>query len=191
MAKKSISLLARPPFDLTIQGRVVNWLTTWGRAILVLVELVVIGAFFSRFWLDRKNSDLSDMVRQKKAILESTLEFEKEYAALHQRLTESAKVLGQTNQLAFPLDLVAQSIPDGVILRTVTFNDEEPATASLSVAIYSERGLSDFIGRLLSEEKIDSVTVGSIKKEKISSGIEIGLLIRFKPGAFNGGEAAS
>ncbi len=89
MAKKQISLLADAPFDLTLQGRIVNWLTTWGRAILVLVEVVVIGAFFSRFWLDRKNSDLSDDIRQKRAILESTLEFENDFRSLQKKIFRS------------------------------------------------------------------------------------------------------
>ncbi|MBL7078447.1 hypothetical protein ISS42_02220 [Candidatus Shapirobacteria bacterium] len=182
MIKKQISLLSAAPFDLTIQGRIVNWLTTWGRAILVLVELVVIGAFFSRFWLDRKNSDLSDDIRQKRAILESTLEFENEFRSLQKRFIEANAVLAKERDLFFPMAIVSRSLPDGITLKKFSFNQkEEGSGASLTISVFSERGLSSFIAQLLQDERVDSVRVGSIKKEKIATGIEIGLAINFKP----------
>ncbi|MFH1602063.1 MAG: hypothetical protein ABIB61_03855 [Candidatus Shapirobacteria bacterium] len=181
MAKKQISLLSAAPFDLTPQGRIVNWLTTWGRAILVLVELVVVAAFFSRFWLDRKNSDLSDDLRQKRAILESTLEFEEEFRRFQTRLSQAANLVNGEQDLVFPLTTVARSLPDGVILHNISFtNKEKGASANLSIGVYSEQGLSYFINQLLKEEEIESVQVGSIKKEKIATGIEIGLMVNFK-----------
>jgi len=181
MAKKQISLLSDAPFDLTIQGRIVNWLTTWGRAILVLVELVVIGAFFSRFWLDRKNSDLSDSLRQKRAILESTLEFEGEFRNLQKRFSDASLALSKEEDLFYPLNTIANSLPSGVTLKSFSFSQKEESTiASLTISIFSERGLSSFIAQLLRDERVDSVRVGSIRKEKIATGIEIGMIINFK-----------
>ncbi len=181
MAKKQISLLADAPFDLTLQGRIVNWLTTWGRAILVLVEVVVIGAFFSRFWLDRKNSDLSDDIRQKRAILESTLEFENDFRSLQKRFLEADVALAKEEDLFLPVEVVARSLPSGVTLKKFSFNQkEEGSVAVLTISVFSEQGLSSFINQLLQDERVDSVRVGSIKKEKIASGIEIGLAVTFK-----------
>lgn len=181
MAKKEISLLTKPPFDLTPQGRIVAWLTSWGRAILVLVELVVISAFFSRFWLDRQNSDFSDAIRQKRAILESTLEFEKEFRVLQERFSGASEILDQENQLWPPVNAVARSIPEGVILKNISFQESKDSpTATLTVIIFSERGLSEFINHLLKNPEINSAMVGSIKKEKIASGMEISLLVKFE-----------
>lgn len=181
MAKKQISLLSDASFDLTIQGRIVSWLTTWGRAILVLVEVVVIGAFFSRFWLDRKNSDLSDNIRQKRAILESTLEFENEFRSLQKRFVEADAVLAKEEDLFFPMTIISRSLPSGIILKSFSFSQkEEGSTATLIISVFSERSLSSFISQLLRDEKVDSVRIGSIKKEKIATGIEIGIAINFK-----------
>ena len=63
----------------SFNARFIKWLTTIGRWVMTLTELIVISAFISRFWLDRKNSDLSDLIRQKQAILESTQYFESEF----------------------------------------------------------------------------------------------------------------
>jgi methyl coenzyme M reductase subunit C-like uncharacterized protein (methanogenesis marker protein 7) len=75
-AKKEISLLPDEENLNTLSARVLRYLTTIGRVIIILTELAVISAFLSRFWLDRKNADLSETIRQQKAILESTQEFE-------------------------------------------------------------------------------------------------------------------
>jgi len=179
MAKKEISLLTKPPFDLTLKGRVVNWLVTWGRAILVLVELVVISAFFSRFWLDRKNSDLSDDVRQKRVILENTLEFEEQFRDLKKRMEEVEKILAQERELRFPLLLISRSLPAGVWLKSISFQENDFPQAHLVIQVVSEQGLSDFISLLLSQPEVKGVTVGSIRKEKTFSEVEIGLTVKF------------
>jgi len=181
MAKKEISLLTTPPFDLTIQGRIVNWLITWGRAILVLVELVVISAFFSRFWLDRKNSDLSDDVRQKRAILESTVKFEEEFRFLQKRLSKVRTLWNQKSDLLLPITLSARSIPEGVVLESISWGErKDVASADLKIVVFSEQGLSAFVEQLLKDERVDSVTLGAVKKEKIAAGIEISLLVKFR-----------
>ena len=81
-SKKEISLLPAEENLNTFSARFLKWVTSVGRVVIVFVELIVIGAFLSRFWLDRKNSDLSETLRQQKAILASTQEFEKDYLEL-------------------------------------------------------------------------------------------------------------
>jgi len=73
--KKELSLLPDSSNPNSFSARFIKWVTTIGRWVMTLTELIVISAFISRFWLDRKNSDLSDLIRQKQAILESTQEF--------------------------------------------------------------------------------------------------------------------
>lgn len=45
------------------------WLTNVGKYLLIAVELVVLGVFFSRFILDRQNNDLTEEVNDKVTLL--------------------------------------------------------------------------------------------------------------------------
>lgn len=181
MEKKEISLLTQPPFELTLWGRLVNWLTTVGRFIIVFTELIVLGAFISRFWLDRKNSDLSEAVRQYRAILESSVDFEKEFRFLQARMKKAALFIKGEKELFTPLEVVARQIPDDIILTQFNFSSEkEKPTASISILVFSERSLANFINYLLTDPEVDSVRIGVIKKEKLVSGTQINLVIVFR-----------
>ncbi len=45
------------------------WLTNVGKYLLIAVELIVLGVFFSRFILDRQNNDLTEEVNDKVTLL--------------------------------------------------------------------------------------------------------------------------
>jgi len=183
MAKKEISLLADQSFDFTLLGRVVGWLTTIGRFIVIFTELVVIGAFISRFWLDRKNSDLSADLRQKRAILESASEFEDDFRAVQNQISRGKALAVGSEDLVSPLTTVAQKIPDDIIVDDYKFNTlSERQTVSLSILVYSESSLAQFINNIITDPSIESVRVGMIKREKLSSGTNIKLQVNFKSG---------
>ncbi|MBU4397602.1 hypothetical protein KKC08_05560 [Patescibacteria group bacterium] len=80
--KREISLLPKDQDNNSSTAKLIRWITTVGRVVIIFTELIVIAAFVSRFWLDRKNSDLSESIRQQKAILESTALFEVDYSTL-------------------------------------------------------------------------------------------------------------
>jgi hypothetical protein len=178
--KKTISLLTEKPLEITLKGRIISWLLKSGRVVVVLTELIVIMAFFSRFWLDRRNTDLSERIRQYQVILASTSEFEKEFRNFRQRLNKSSKKLAEEKDLSVPLKIVAQEVPKGVVLSNFSFKNADNPSASLSVVVYSERGLFKFIRNLTGNDKVDSIRVGAIKKEKLSSGININITVNFK-----------
>ncbi|MBU1129800.1 hypothetical protein KKE45_00570, partial [Patescibacteria group bacterium] len=90
--KKEISFLPKHQDNHSFIAKLVRWVTTVGRSVIIFTELIVIAAFVSRFWLDRKNSDLSESIRQQKAILESTAPFEKDFLILQNRLKAIKKL---------------------------------------------------------------------------------------------------
>ena len=181
MAKKEISLLIDQSFDFTLLGRVVTWLTTVGRFIVVFTELVVIAAFISRFWLDRKNSDLSIDLRQKKAILESAVEFENDFRAVQERVSQGNKLAGKNEDLVGPLAIIARQIPDDIVIDNYRFSKFlENQSVSLSILVYSESNLAQFINNVIADPGVEFVRVGMIKKEKLSSGTNINLQVNFK-----------
>ena len=89
---KTINLLIQEGFEHTQLGKILNWLLTAGRTIVVVTELVVITAFLSRFWLDKTLTDLNEQNALKKAQVEASLPFEKDFRAIQSRLSEYKKI---------------------------------------------------------------------------------------------------
>jgi hypothetical protein len=166
-AKKEISLLPSEENANSFLSKALKWTNTVGRVIIIFTELIVISAFVSRFWLDRKNSDLSEVIRQRKAILESTQDFEKEYGLLQQRL----KII-KNNYLSTPgfdqnIKSLVGSAPDDISFNqmSLSLNDKNLVNADFSTIAFKEDSIINFITNLALNPDIDVVNVLNIEKK--------------------------
>lgn len=182
--KKEISLLPDENNSNLLSARIVKWAISVGRFVIVFTELIVISAFISRFWLDRKNSDLSEITRQQKAILESTKQFEDEYELLSRRL-EAVKTLYNSQPDYSPsIATLVESTPGEIIYKSLTVGKQESSKnikIDLSVYAFQESTIIDFITNLLLNPKFDSVSVGSIEKKAKDSKYIVTLSLNVKP----------
>ncbi len=182
-AKKEISLLPNEENLNTFSARFLRWVTSVGRVVIVFVELIVIGAFLSRFWLDRKNSDLSETLRQQKAILGSTAEFEKDYLSLQGRLKFIKNFYKSEPKYVESLSSLIQSIPEGIYFQNISFNTSEKTniiTSSVESFSYQEDIIIDFIVNLKLNPDISSVNVQKIEKKTKDSKFYLSLSLSFK-----------
>lgn len=180
--KKEISFLPDSEDINSFSARFLNWLTTAGRSIIIFTELIVICAFISRFWLDRKNSDLSEVIRQRKAIIESTQDFEKEYTLFQQRLRYIQKFYD--NQPNFPIKInsLIESTPPDIVFEKLTINQSnegQDINASLSLTSNKESSIVDFITNLSVNPSIKSVNVESIEKKQKDSKYTVSISLTF------------
>jgi len=176
MSKNGISLLPQKGLEGTL-GRLVDWLLSVGRYIIVFTELVVIGAFLSRFWLDRKNSDLSEEIRQEKAILESTAGFEEEFRLFQARLSAAAKGLQASEDPLLPLKIIEETIPSDTFLIRCGFSGEKKNEISVLALVFSEESLAEFVSNILSREEVSTVKIGTIERKEGTTGIRLQLLV--------------
>jgi hypothetical protein len=183
-AKKEISLLPDEENPDSPSARLLQWITTVGRFVIVFTELIVICAFISRFWLDRKNSDYSDILRQQKAILESTQAFEKDYSLLQQRLKVIKDFYSKTPKYNSKIISLAESTPKDIIFnRLVVENDTDRKSivANIELTSYKEEAIVDFITNLTVNENIQTVDVKSIEKKPKENQYAVKLFLVFKP----------
>lgn len=185
--KKEISLLPDEQNQGLLSARIIKWAITVGRFVIVFTELIVISAFISRFWLDRKNSDLSEITRQQKAILESTGEFEKEYSLLQQRLAFIKSFYQQQPDYLPGINALVESTPPEITFKNLSVN-QDPETKDvnlvLSVYAFQETSIVDFITNLLLNPSFSSVSVNTIEKKPKDAKYTINLaLIVKKPTA--------
>jgi len=164
--KKEITLLSNVDNPNLLSKKIFNWLFYVVRYVLVFTELVVIVAFLSRFTLDPKNSDLSDAMRQKKAILTVYSDFENEYNLLNQKLQTISTLYNKQPLYSPYLLALAQSTPQDVVFKTLTIkNTTVDITAQLSIYAYQENAIIDFISQLSLNPQIKVVNVINIEKK--------------------------
>lgn len=165
--KKEISLLPEAENPNSFGAVFFKWLTTVGRWVIVITELVVIIAFISRFWLDRKNSDLSEIVRQQQSILDSTKYFESEYTSFQERLkTIKEAYANQPEYDQYLLSLI-KSTPQDLIYDTISAkkNSDNEVVTTASLISSNEDSIVNFISNLMLNPDIKTVEINKIEKK--------------------------
>ncbi len=164
-------MLGTQDLEHTPWGRIVNWATTYGRYIMITTEIVVLLAFISRFSLDRKNTDLTEELQQKQAILEANVEFERAIKTLQNKLTTAKNLMAAQQK---PVDIISQLetlVPADVYLDTLDVSDKR---VSMTAAAGSTQGFSQFLSNLSSTNLLTNVTIGDISKSA-TTGIQFTL----------------
>ena len=180
--KKELSLLPDEANSGSTSARVIRWISTVGRYVIVFTELIVILALLSRFWLDRQNADLSETIRQQEAILNSTREFETQYNLLQNRLKYIKTHLNTSPDYVGQVNSLTTSTPSKVVYESLTLQQTEDkrTTADLSLIAYEEEDLVNFITNLILNPDIQSVDIRSIEKKEKETRYSVNLQLLFK-----------
>ncbi len=181
--KKELSLLPDSQNPNSLSARVLKWLTTVGRWVIVLTELVVIVAFVSRFWLDRKNSDLSEVIRQRQAILASTHGFEEEFKSFQQRLVYVRNFYENQPDYDDRVDILVKSTPNDLTYKSISIKQDKKnsdITISALLTAFNEKSIVEFIKNLKLNSKIDSVSINNIEKKSNENNYSVSVSVIFK-----------
>lgn len=183
-AKKELSLLPQSENPRSFGARFFKWITTTGRVTLILTELIVISVFVSRFWLDRKNSDLSEISRQKQAILESVVPFETEFVQLQKRLSFIKDFYSNQPEYDKQINSLITSTPQDLFYEKLSVSKDNTlkvTTINTSLIAFKEESIVFFITNLMLNPDIDQVNVNKIEKKEKENQYSISLTLFFKP----------
>src|SRR5258708_25047874 len=127
MAKKKkipeINLLPQEEFQASTIGRVLQWLLSTFRYIVITTEMIVMVAFLSRFWLDARSSDLTDAINQKKAVVASYSTFENQFRAAQQKITIFNNFAASNQQLNPVIQNIIANVQNDISLTDVSINN--------------------------------------------------------------------
>lgn len=180
--KKEPSLLPESENPRSFEARFLKWLTTIGRITIVLTELIVISVFISRFWLDRKNSDLSEIVRQKQAILESATPFETEFIKLQKRLSYIKNLYSNQPEYDKQINSLISSTPTDLFYNQISVSMDEKTQNTIinaSLIAYKEESIVSFITNLTLNPDIKQVDITKIEKKEKENQYSISIVLHF------------
>lgn len=170
MAKKKkevINLLPQEEFAASTVGRILTWLLSTFRMIVIATEMVVMAAFLSRFWLDARNTDLNDEIKQKQAIISSYRDIETNFRATQSKLSIMANLTSQTADSPI-FSSISQSLPANALLTTVSIIGSDIKISGLGA---DERSISQFLVNLGAQKDISSVSLTQLSSDKTGNGL--------------------
>lgn len=173
--KHEISLLPKEEFEQRAMGRFLIWALSVGRWIVVFTEFIVICAFLSRFYLDRRIADLHDDIFQKQAIVRAMSGFEEEFRFLQQRLETVDQLVSQATPNEV-LEAVISIVPNDVSLTDFSFKEGRIEISGITL---SHQGLSSFGYNLDKLEGFDEVKITQVSKDEKKARIDFSISAKF------------
>lgn len=176
-----INLLPKDVFAGSPLGRILAWLLSTFRIMVIAVEMIVTLAFFSRFWLDARNGDLEDEMKQKKAQIEAFSSFEEQFRAVQERLKIFQALASEEKYYSGNLNLISSYLPQDVFVTSLTASANEILITGISPA---EQSIAQFIVNLEASSNIENVYLTQVDTgEKYEGLIGFSLKIGLKKGS--------
>jgi len=170
-----INLLPQEEFASSTLGRILAWLLSTFRIIVIFTEVIVMAVFLSRFWLDAKANDLNDLIRKNKAILSTTTEFENEFRNIQKKLGTFSKISAIKINPSEYINLINKSLPADVFLTSILISDGSIQIKGNSI---NEIAISQFLVNLKNIENFSEVVLmGTNTNQQNISLIEFNLKI--------------
>ncbi len=160
MAKnKSINLLPLEEFEASTIGRVLRWAMGSFRIIVILTEMVVMGAFLSRFWLDAQNSNLVDSIKVASSQIQVQSDFEKEFRGIQTKLAIFKQINSGVKDSDKALSIAGKT-PSGVTLSSISVQD---TTSDVKGTSDTETAIAQFISNLKTDPAIKKIGLGPVE----------------------------
>lgn len=161
----------------SLTDEILKWALSFGRLLIILVEIVAFSAFIYRFVLDRQIIDLNDKIEDEQAIIESSKTQETTYRNLHERLATVKKVTATGNRAPKIVREVIEKTPSEVTYNSIAITDSK---LDLDVNVNSFPALTAYTKMLKEYPEISSVTITGIDNSSGGSFIKVTLTAGLK-----------
>ena len=171
---KAINLLPLEEFNASTTGRVLKWATGTFRIIVIVTEMVVMGAFLSRFWLDAQNSALNNSIKVTSAQISAQADLEKQFRGIQSKLSIFSKI-SQGNNTSTLIEKIIGNVPVTVTLSRISLTRGAVEVRGSSLSDYD---ISRFVANLQGEP-FKSAELGQVGSSEKNTG-EIDFVINIK-----------
>jgi Tfp pilus assembly protein PilN len=175
LAQKSraqINLLPQEEFSDSPIGRVLHWALGTFRILVIVTEMIVMGSFLSRFWLDARSNDLNDSLKDRQNLIESKKGFENKFLATQKQLNIFSQITSQDNLISPYIEKVTSYLPDEIILNSISFTQNSLSLKGTSAGEAS-------IAQLLANLKSPDASLGKVNLTGLGSNNQDETLLTF------------
>lgn len=174
---KPINLLPKEEFAASTKGRILTWILSTFKTIVIVTEMIIMTAFFSRFWLDAKSSDLNEEIRTKQAVLAASKEFEDEFKNVQKKLKIISELSEDSLKPQEILSYISSMLPQDIYINSFSLNEK---TIQIKGVSPSEKSIAQFIVNLdgddsLGEPSLNELGTAEDQTSLLTFGIVINL----------------
>ena len=166
--KTQINLLPERGFETTTTGRVLAWILSTFRIIVIVTEIIVMFAFLSRFWLDAQNTDLTEELEQKQAVLVASSDFEKDFKSTQSRLKIFAGMIVDEGLSSKLVQNSTEYLPDDLSLSAIII---ELPQIILEGNTPNEQSIQQLVVNLNASELFKEIGITKIKTNSSDPGL--------------------
>lgn len=124
---------------------------------------MVIGAFLSRFKLDRELANLSAEIEGRKNVLTARAGVEKRFGIVQGRLDAASGLMASQMGVGGVLEKIVEKIPPGPKLSNLTIKGNR---ISLTATTYNEREMGEALSRMANEPSWKGVELTEVNADK-------------------------
>jgi len=173
---KALNLLEPTVEPISTWDRIYEWVFSAGRYIIVIVEIVVLGAFVSRFIFDRQNNDLKVSIESKVEMIKAQSETEKEIRGVQSVLGNISAMIEDQTEMSSNVEDVLEKIPSEVTLLDLSVN---PDTVRLLCSAPTYAVVEEMEDNFRQDSKYENVQVSLSKSGSETSTVEFSITVNF------------
>lgn len=122
--KTDINLVVTKVKEESLSAQFLTWALTYGRYIIIIIQIVVLSVFFMRFRLDRDRTDLKESVGQKEALIESISEVDAEVRRVQKSLGDIKSVTDNHDYVLKTVNFLENNTPSNISFTLLTFGKQ-------------------------------------------------------------------
>lgn len=158
--RPTIDLLAREEFTQHSLGKLLLWILTVGRYIVIFTELIVIAGFITRVILDRNLTSVNEDLFEQKAILSSYRPVEDQLRSLEQQFESYTSLRTSRLDVSKFLTYLMRSTPVDVRFGSLTINQE---SLDINAVALSPGAFAVFLTQLQGNPEFSDLVLQSVK----------------------------
>ncbi len=154
-----INLLPQEEFATSTMGRILAWLLSSFRTIVIISEMIVMAAFLSRFWLDAKNNDLKDSITQRQAVVSSYATLEKNFRTAQKKLSIFALVADPKPNQHSIVETSGSILPSDMTMTSISFSNKDVSFKGTSG---SEKSIASYTASLKNTNLFSELAISQV-----------------------------
>ena len=160
-----------------LSDEIIKWALSFGRLLIIIVEIVAFTAFISRFWLDRELVDLNDKIQGEQAIIDSLSERENEFRNLHERLATVKTIDTKGNTGLIILNDITEFTPPEITYNSFILEKDD---LTIEVNITKIPPFTKYFETLQEYKQINSVAITGIDNSSGTNSVKITIQAKVK-----------
>lgn len=165
---QSINLLPGQKLDDSAGGKILKWLLSTFRIIVILVQVVVIGGFAARVFIDARLSNINQEIEDKYALARSYQDTESKFKTAQLKLDTYTSLQSEGNKYLSLVTAISQQIPNTVQLISIQKNESRLIVKARTT---QESSMYSFTQRMDEIEGVDNPQVVEIAQDPNSTSI--------------------